>query len=43
MIGAATQALQGLTGIASGIIGGSKRRREQRAAEKEIAINKSRY
>jgi len=43
MIGAATQALQGLTGIASGIIGGGKRRREQRAAEKELAINKARY
>ena len=33
----------GLTGIASGIIGGGKRRREQRAAEKELAINKARY
>jgi len=43
MIGAVTQGLQGLTGIASGIIGGGKRRREQRAAEKELAINKARY
>ena len=43
MIGAVTQGLQGLTGIASGIIGGGKRRAEQRAAEKELAINKARY
>ena len=43
MIGAASQAIGGLTSIASGIIGGGKRRREQRAAEKELAINKARY
>ena len=43
MIGAATQVLGGLTGIASGIIGGGKRREEQRKAEKELAINKARY
>ena len=43
MIGAAMQAVGGLTSIASGIIGGGKRRREQRAAEKELAINKARY
>jgi len=43
MIGAATQMLGGLTSMASGIIGGGKRRAEQRAAEKELAINKSRY
>ena len=43
MIGMATQAIGGLTSIASGIIGGGKRRSEQRAAEKERAINKARY
>ena len=43
MIGMATQAIGGLTSIASGIIGGGKRRAEQRAAEKELAINKARY
>ena len=37
------QAVGGLTSIASGIIGGGKRRREQREAEKELAINKARY
>ena len=40
---AASGMIGGLTGIASGIIGGGKRRREQRAAEKELAINKARY
>lgn len=43
MIGAATQVLGGLTSVASGIIGGGKRRREQRAAQKELDINKARY
>ena len=43
MIGAVTQTIGGLTSIASGIIGGGKRRAEQRAAEKELAINKARY
>ena len=43
MIGAATQALGGLTSIASGIIGGGARREEQRKAQKELAINKARY
>lgn len=43
MIGLATQAIGGLTSIASGIIGGGKRRAEQRAAQKELAINKARY
>jgi len=43
MIGMATQALGGLTSIASGIIGGGARRREQREAQKELAINKARY
>ena len=43
MIGAAGQVLGGLTGIASGIIGGGKRRAEQRAAQKEFDINKARY
>ena len=43
MIGGAMQAVGGLTSIASGIIGGGKRRREQRAAEKELAQNKARY
>lgn len=43
MIGGAMQAVGGLTSIASGIIGGGKRRREQREAEKELAINKARY
>ena len=44
MIGqAAGQVLGGLTGIASGIIGGGKRRAEQRAAQKEFDANKARY
>lgn len=43
MIGMATQAIGGLTSIASGIIGGGARRREQREAQKELAINKARY
>ena len=43
MIEAISGMVGGLTGIASGIIGGGKRRREQAAAEKELAINKARY
>ena len=43
MIGRGTEPIGGLTSIASGIIGGGKRRAEQRAAEKELAINKARY
>ena len=34
---------KGLAGIAGGIIGGGKRRREQREAQKEYDINKARY
>ena len=40
---AGKQIIGGLTGIAGGIIGGGKRRREQRAAQKEFDINKARY
>ena len=36
-------AIKGLTGIASGIIGGGKRRREQREAQKEYDIAKSQF
>lgn len=43
MTGAAISAgIQGLAGIAGGIIGGGKRRREQRAAQKEMAAAKAR-
>jgi hypothetical protein len=34
---------QGMVGIASGIIGSGKRKREQRAAQKEYNMNKARY
>ena len=34
---------KGIAGIAGGIIGGGKRRREQREAQKEYDINKARY
>ena len=37
------QGLGGLVGIAGGIIGGGKRRREQRAAMAEMQRNKARY
>tara|TARA_R110002049_G_scaffold82385_2_gene209698 strand:- start:221 stop:808 length:588 start_codon:yes stop_codon:yes gene_type:complete len=37
------QAAGGLMGIAGGIIGGGKRRREQRAAQKEMNRNKARF
>ena len=37
------QIIGGLTGIAGGIIGGGKRRREQRAAQKEFDQMKARY
>ncbi len=40
---AGQQIIGGLTGIAGGIIGGGKRRREQRAAQKEFDVNKARY
>ena len=43
MIEMATKTIGELTSIANGIIGGGKRRAEQRAAEKELAINKARY
>ena len=41
--GAFGQIAQGLAGIAGGIIGGGKRRREQRAATKELAARKQAY
>lgn len=41
--GAMAQGLGGLVGIAGGIIGGGKRRREQRAAMAEMQRNKARY
>ena len=40
---AGSQIIGGLTGIAGGIIGGGKRRREQRAAQKEFDQMKARY
>ena len=39
-VGPAMGALQGLTGLASGIIGSGKRKREQRAAQKEYNMMK---
>ena len=41
--GAIAQGVGGLVGIAGGIIGGGKRRREQRAAMAEMQRNKARY
>ena len=35
--------IKGITGMIGGMIGGGKRRREQRAAQKEFDINKARY
>ena len=40
---AGSQIIGGLTGIAGGIIGGGKRRREQREAQIEFDRNKARY
>ena len=42
-MGAASGIIGGLTGIAGGLIGGGKRRREQRAAQAEFNRNKARY
>jgi len=42
-MGAAQGVIGGLTGIAGGIIGGGKRRREQREAQAEFNRNKARY
>lgn len=43
MIGAITAGISGLTGIASGIIGSGKRKREQRAANAELNQRKAAY
>lgn len=43
MVGAALGAIQGLAGIAGGMIGSGKRKREQRAAQNEYNINKAAY
>jgi len=40
---AMTKGVGGLMGIAGGIIGGGKRRREQRAAQREMNRNKARF
>ena len=40
---AGSQIIGGITGIAGGLIGGGKRRREQRAAQIEFDRNKARY
>ena len=42
-MGAVGGAIKGVTGMIGGMIGGGKRRREQRAAQKEFDINKARY
>ena len=42
-MGAAQGIIGGLTGIAGGLIGGGKRRREQREAQAEFNRNKARY
>ena len=36
-------AIQGVAGIAGGIIGSRKRRREEKAAKREMAMNKAAY
>ena len=41
--GAVGSAIKGIAGIAGGLIGGRKRRREQRAAQQELNAAKSRY
>lgn len=43
MIGAILGAAQGVTGIVGGLIGGGKRRREQRAAQEEFDRRKSQF
>jgi hypothetical protein len=43
MIGAALGVVQGLSGIAGGIIGSGRRKREQRAAQEEFARRQSQF
>jgi hypothetical protein len=43
IMGAALGAVQGVTGIVGGMIGSGKRKREQRAAQKEYNMNKAAY
>ena len=42
-MGAIGQGIKGVAGIVGGLIGGGKRRREQRAAQEEFNTNKARY